>query len=60
MPMAVPVTGPDLDPEDIQQPRVVLGAGALLYAVMTAVAAVSALSCIAPPPPKDPPIFIVQ
>ena len=36
--MAVPVTGPDLDPEDIQQPRVVLGAGALLYAVMTAVA----------------------
>lgn len=32
------MTGPDLDPEDTQQPRVVLGAGALLYAVMTAVA----------------------
>jgi hypothetical protein len=32
------VTDRDPDPGDIQQPRVVLGAGALLYTVMTAVA----------------------
>jgi hypothetical protein len=35
--MAVPVT-PTLEPDDIQQPRAVLGAGALLYAVMAALA----------------------
>jgi hypothetical protein len=35
--MAEPVT-PTLEPGDIQQPRVVLGAGALLYTAMTALA----------------------
>jgi hypothetical protein len=37
--MAVPVT-PTLEPDDIQQPRAVLGAGALLYTVMAALALV--------------------
>ncbi|HZN41395.1 MAG TPA: hypothetical protein VFD82_21485 [Planctomycetota bacterium] len=32
------MTGPDLDPGDVQQPRVVLGAGAFLYMLMTALA----------------------